>query len=57
MVWLMELTRLKTSMATINDSIGPDPGKKLKNIIETLTTSGTAALDEAEMKKLKKFCK
>ena len=44
-------------MAAINDYMGPDPGKKLKNIIETLTTSGTPALDEAEMKKLKKFCK
>ena len=44
-------------MASINNYMGPDPGRKLKNIIETLTTSGTAELDEAEMKKLKKFCK
>ena len=46
-------------MRTGHDYMGSasDPGRKLKNIIQTLTTSGNAVLDEAEMKKLIKFCK
>ena len=55
--WRSNHLEVVTAMAAMNDYMGPDPGKKLKNIIETLTTSGTPALDEAEMKKLKKFCK
>ena len=44
-------------MATKDDGVIADPRKRLEKIVETLTTSGSPSVDEAEMKKLKKLCK
>ena len=44
-------------MATNDDGVTVDLTKKLEKAVETLTTSGSPALDEIEMKKLKKLCK
>ena len=44
-------------MATNDDGVSVDLRKNLEKTVETLTTSDSPALDEVEMKKLKKFCK
>jgi hypothetical protein len=34
-----------------------DPRKTVETMVELLTTTGSANLDEVELKKFKKFCK